>query len=101
MWNRREFLRSTIGSSAILSLGTVAPSFWLEASQAAEDAKRDTVLVVVQLTGGNDGLNTVVPYAEELYYRNRPQLAIARDDVLKIDSERRIPPGSSRIRGPP
>jgi len=41
-------------------------------------------LVVVQLSGGNDALNTVVPYTNGLYYENRPQVNIAPEDVLPI-----------------
>ena len=86
MVNRREFLRATFGSTAVLSLGAAAPSFLLEASHAAQPAKKETVLVVVQLSGGNDGLNTVVPYADDAYYQSRPSLAVAKDEVLKIDA---------------
>src|ERR1019366_1941239 len=44
------------------------------------------VLVVIQLSGGNDGLNTVVPYLDDAYHRSRPTLRIASDQVLKLDS---------------
>ncbi|MBI3844369.1 MAG: DUF1501 domain-containing protein [Planctomycetes bacterium] len=50
---------------------------------AAKSGER--VLVVVQLQGGNDGLNTVVPFAMDDYYRRRPSIAIARADVRKLD----------------
>ena len=46
----------------------------------------DTVLVVLQLSGGNDGLNTVVPYADDIYARNRTTLRLTAGDVHKIDS---------------
>ena len=49
------------------------------------DAGKDTILVVVQLTGGNDGLNTVVPYNHDEYRKARPKLAIPASDVLKIN----------------
>lgn len=45
----------------------------------------DHVLVVVQLGGGNDGLNTVIPYADPLYYKARPGIGIAKDKVLKLN----------------
>ena len=78
---RREFLQT----GAVISLGAVAPGYLLEA--AAQDAKsrKETILVVVQMSGGNDGLNTIVPYADEVYRRSRPTLAIGADQVLKID----------------
>jgi uncharacterized protein (DUF1501 family) len=47
--------------------------------------KKDPVLVVLQLTGGNDFLNTVIPYADPLYYVNRPSVGIPQDQVLPID----------------
>ena len=47
--------------------------------------ERDPVLVVVQLTGGNDYMNTVVPYSDPLYYDNRPTVNIPQDQVLPID----------------
>jgi len=49
--------------------------------------KKDPILVVIQLTGGNDPLNTIVPYNNPIYYDNRPNLAISESDVLKIDNE--------------
>jgi uncharacterized protein (DUF1501 family) len=48
---------------------------------------QERVLVVVQLGGGNDGLNTVVPYGDDLYYKGRPGLAIRENSVLKIKEE--------------
>jgi len=45
----------------------------------------DTILVVVQLSGGNDGLNTVVPYADDVYARNRPTLRLSARDLHRID----------------
>jgi uncharacterized protein (DUF1501 family) len=45
----------------------------------------EEILVVVQLSGGNDGLNTVIPYGDDEYYKNRFTLAIGKQNVLKID----------------
>ena len=52
---------------------------------AAEEASRDRILVVVELSGGNDGLNTLVPYGNDAYYKHRPTLGIRPDKLLKID----------------
>jgi uncharacterized protein (DUF1501 family) len=53
-----------------------------EASRAAD--ANDHVLVVVELAGGNDGLNTVVPFEDALYYKNRRRLGLPKKDVLKV-----------------
>ncbi len=85
---RRDFLKATLGASMMLPLASPAPNFLVRAASAgaARRDDRDTVLVVVQLSGGNDGLNTVVPYADDEYARNRPTLALKPNDVHKIDS---------------
>ena len=49
--------------------------------------KRDPALVVIQLSGGNDYLNTVIPYNEGLYYDYRSTVNIGQDDVLPINDE--------------
>ena len=49
--------------------------------------KKDPVLVVLQLSGGNDGLNTIIPYSNPLYRDNRPNVAIQEDQVLPINDE--------------
>ena len=47
--------------------------------------KKDPVLVVLQLSGGNDYMNTIVPYTDGLYYDNRKAVALTEDQVLHID----------------
>jgi uncharacterized protein (DUF1501 family) len=82
---RRQFLSTAARSSALISLSPLVPQILLQATAAAADSPGERVLVVVQLTGGNDGLNTVVPYGDDAYRRNRFTLAIGADQVLKID----------------
>ena len=50
-------------------------------------AQKDPVVVVVQLSGGNDYLNTVIPYNNEIYYDNRPTVGIPQEQVLHLDDE--------------
>jgi uncharacterized protein (DUF1501 family) len=83
-YNRRDFLQ--IGSTLIATSATV-PAFLTRTAWAAAEGQpsRDRVLVVVQLTGGNDGLNTVVPYTDEQYRRLRPKLHLADAKLHKLD----------------
>src|SRR4051812_49135824 len=60
--------------------------------------KKPPTLVVLQLTGGNDTLNTVIPYADPLYYDNRPNVRIAEEDVLKIDDRFGFHPSMAAIK---
>jgi uncharacterized protein (DUF1501 family) len=61
-------------------------------SSFAQSAGYRRLLVLVELKGGNDGLNTVVPYADEAYYRLRPRIGIRPDDVLKLDARTGLHP---------
>lgn len=81
---RRQFLES----AAFLSAA------W--ANQAP--ASRDTVLVALQLAGGNDGLNTVVPYEDDQYGRNRTTLRLTGNQVLKIGSSLASTPSYTALR---
>ena len=86
---RRNFLKQFLSASTLLPLSSSVPAF-LNRTAYATDRQRDkdnTVLVVVQLAGGNDGLNTVVPYSDDHYAKNRTTLRLASQEVHKIDSE--------------
>ncbi|MEL6716034.1 MAG: twin-arginine translocation pathway signal protein, partial [Planctomycetota bacterium] len=74
---RRSILVNGVRLSA---LGALAPHAFAERANM-DDAKNDRVLVVLQLTGGNDGLNTVAPHGQDEYYRLRPTLAHAPGSV--------------------
>lgn len=84
---RREFLKYGAKGVGLLAFSRFAPGFLVESAyaQAPAPEKDRTVLVLIQLAGGNDGLNTVVPYADPNYRRLRPTLGLAEKDLLKID----------------
>src|SRR5260370_28273024 len=84
MLSRRQFLTRTLQGSSLLALGSVVPGFLANTARAAE-AGKDTVLVVIEMSGGNDGLNTVIPYTDDLYHKARPTLRFTKDQVIKID----------------
>jgi len=85
---RRDFLKSALSTSTLLSWGPAVPEFLVRSATASAPGHcdRDTVLVVVQLSGGNDGLNTVVPYEDDEYARNRPTLRLPSRELHRIDS---------------
>lgn len=88
--NRRTFTSATLQGSTALAIGAAAPIGWMQslaATLSSQPSSQDRVLVVIQLTGGNDGLNTIVPHTNELYYKARPKLAIPKEDVLKFNSD--------------
>lgn len=85
MHTRRDMLRLLAGAG-------LAAGLPLSAAQAkAEPGKR--ILVVVELSGANDGLNTLVPYADDAYYRLRPKIGIRENRVRKIDAQYGFSPG--------
>ncbi len=86
--NRRAVLKSILGGSSLLAFSTKAPAFLGRSARAALVPRggRDTVLVIVQLAGGNDGLNTVVPHGDDLYARSRSTLRLPASRLHAIDS---------------
>jgi uncharacterized protein (DUF1501 family) len=84
MWTRRQFLTHALKGSSLVALSAVVPQFVARTAQAAAPGK-DNILVVLELTGGNDGLNTVIPYADDLYHKARPTLRQTKDVVVRLD----------------
>ena len=92
MKTRREFLRSTVlGASAAWTVPMFVERTFGQLHDQSKDlavqgvtGKDDTILVVLQLAGGNDGLNTLVPYADDAYQKARPRLAKAKKDIITL-----------------
>jgi uncharacterized protein (DUF1501 family) len=84
--NRRDFLKAALGGSVLLSFGARVPWYLGCAARAEARAPLERVLVVLQLTGGNDGLNTVVPFESDEYARSRSTLRLRPEQVLKVGS---------------
>lgn len=83
--NRRDFLKTTVGA---LAAAPLMPHMVLNAAlaqRASGASSTDPILVVIQLAGGNDGLNAIVPYGSSLYYSDRPNIAVPAKSVLPID----------------
>jgi len=78
---RRQFLRTT----SLIALAPTIPAFLTRAARA-DTAKQDgRILVVIQLDGGNDGINTVVPFADDGYRKQRKQLGLPEDQLIKVN----------------
>ena len=92
MMNRRKALKrlsAGVGGLALAKSGLT--SVFARAAGAASEDER--ILVVLELSGGNDGLNTVVPYSNDAYYRLRPKIGIRPDQLLKLDDDWGLNPG--------
>ena len=89
---RREFLASA----------AVLPAAFMPTHARAGLARKANyanLLVLIELKGGNDGLNTVIPYADEAYHALRPQLGIARDQVVQLDEQTGLHPALKPFMG--
>ncbi|MFQ5677619.1 MAG: DUF1501 domain-containing protein, partial [bacterium] len=107
LFTRREFLKNGM---ALATASFTVPAFLTRTAFAMGDPldaslvssrpgiADERVLVVVQLSGGNDGVNTVIPYRADPYYRLRPSLAIAKEKVLDVDGEIGFHPGLAAIK---
>src|ERR1700685_2852039 len=92
---RREFLRQTVlgGALAYTVPAFLANTFSALQANAADSAVQTatgtdgSILVVLQMAGGNDGLNTVVPFSNDFYRQARPKLGLAANDVLKLNED--------------
>jgi uncharacterized protein (DUF1501 family) len=83
MFSRRDFLRT----STLVALAPTVPAFLVHTARAAAAASAGRILVVIQLDGGNDGINTVVPFADEGYAKHRKALRLPTDQLHKITKE--------------
>src|ERR1700733_6312427 len=82
--SRREFIRNT----ALASASLLIPDFLKAAARIYTPGSfNGKVLVVVQLSGGNDGLNCIVPFQNDIYYNARPQLGLKDDELISLNAQ--------------
>lgn len=80
---RRDFLKqSTLASSLFF-----VPNFVKAFENVTKNTFQHKKLVIIQLAGGNDGLNTIIPYTNDIYYKSRPQLSIKKNKLIKVTDE--------------
>src|SRR5215213_10553116 len=108
---RRDFLKRGVG---LVAASMVVPAFLAETARVLEvgapvasaqvgsttsvTGAANKILVVILLAGGNDGVNTVIPYGDPLYYQARSTLAVPRDQVLRLDDNVGLSPALPRLK---
>ncbi len=95
MIKRKEFLQ--IGSLATASF--MVPKFLKAFESPAMVPPGNKVVVVIQFSGGNDGLNTVIPVQDDIYYKSRPRLGITKEKALALTSEAGLNPALEAFKG--
>jgi uncharacterized protein (DUF1501 family) len=85
MLSRRDFVKTSLSGASLFAMAPAVPGFLAATARAAEPMRDGRVLVVVQLDGGNDGINTVVPYKDEGYARSRKALRLDAGKLLKVN----------------
>jgi uncharacterized protein (DUF1501 family) len=88
MINRRDLLKAGLCGIGVGATGlTRIPALFAQTAQAlaTQGSRSPRILVVLELSGGNDGLNTLVPYGDDAYYRHRPKIGIRPANIRKID----------------
>jgi uncharacterized protein (DUF1501 family) len=84
---RRRFLQASLAAAPLVALAPTVPLFVARAARAGKNATPGRMLVVVELVGGNDGLNTIVPFADEGYAKHRPSLRLPREQLIRVSDE--------------
>ena len=93
---RREILRKGMAGLGVVGLGgaILKPSALSRVAEAAALAEANgKILVILELSGGNDGLNTVVPYADDAYYQHRPEIGLPKSQLRILDDHFGLNPG--------
>ena len=100
--NRRRFLIASAGAGAAGLLSTAVAVSWPDLMRAAQDRPLPAnagVLVIVTLYGGNDGINTLIPYADKAYHDARSELAYAPGEVIHLDEQLGLNPAMKGLAG--
>jgi uncharacterized protein (DUF1501 family) len=101
MFNRRKFLKIGAVGAVVATAGASVPLVFSQSFASAQPgavvAGGNKALVIIELNGGNDGLNTVIPYEDSTYYNLRPNIAIPAGDVLKIGNDLGLHPAMKSL----
>ncbi|HEY8783173.1 MAG TPA: DUF1501 domain-containing protein [Mucilaginibacter sp.] len=92
---RRDFLRNTALASGAFMIPTFLKPFEALAGNGISGCKN---LVIIQLSGGNDGLNMIIPYGNDIYYQKRKTIAIHQTDIIKLNDMQGLNPNLSALK---
>ena len=102
-FNRRKFLIASAGVGAVGVVGGVGeltlPDLLRHSQKQPPLAAGSGILVIITLYGGNDGISTVIPYADNAYHDARPELAYAPSEVLRLDGQLGLNPALQGLNG--
>ncbi|HEK20108.1 DUF1501 domain-containing protein [Mucilaginibacter sp.] len=92
---RRDFLKSSALASGVFLIPSFLKPFEAMASNELSGFKN---LVIIQLSGGNDGLNTIVPYGNDIYYQKRKTIAIKQPDLIRLNDMQALNPNLAALK---
>ncbi len=84
---RRRFLQTNLGATPLIAFTSTTPAFLAQAAWAETKPQPGRVVVIVELEGGNDGINTIVPYSDEGYARARTTLRLSKEQLIRINDQ--------------
>jgi uncharacterized protein (DUF1501 family) len=94
---RRKFLQLTAGTSIATAAAFLSIEEIAAAASSRPLASGTPILVIVTLYGGNDGLNTVIPFKDPIYYSSRPDISYKQESILQLDSQYGLNPAMTGI----
>ena len=94
---RRKFLQLTAGTSIATAAAFLSIEEIAAAASKRQLASGTPILVIVTLYGGNDGLNTVIPFKDPIYYSSRPDISYKQESILQLDSQYGLNPAMTDI----
>src|SRR5262249_8385290 len=93
MPTRRDLFRTALNGAALVALSPTVPTFLARTARAAGPRRDGRVLVVIQLDGGNDAINTLVPFRDEGYAKHRNALRIDTKSLIRVNDQVGMHPG--------